>query len=219
MLLVVDSYLHLSSDRSHLVSMFPSYHPFFFCLCVCLAVAGSVGVCSHWLFECVWTCVRELTFVLLEAENHSACGFNARHNVLGCVLFDCFISLIEHLLVHLQECPLFSVYFEWQLKTSLHVRVSLIDRLSDFQLILCGLGWTSLFPFTPDCLMSSIVYLLASLSFLMQQHCECRKQCLLKCVLIHFLLSLLCLTVTSTVSIWSRQYYGDICQILSCVQN
>lgn len=69
----------------------------------------------------MWTYVRWLTFVSLEAENHGACGFSARHNVLGCVLFDT-VSNLASPLVRLKECcdtvASISVFFVWRLKTS-----------------------------------------------------------------------------------------------------
>lgn len=84
---------------------------------------------------CVWTCVGWLTCVSLEAENHGACGFFARHD--GFFLF-CFLgvvfcltqSLIQH--PHWSACrsaastpaslSLFAVFFVCRLKTCLPVQ-------------------------------------------------------------------------------------------------
>lgn len=107
---------------------------------LCVPVAGqcwcAFDVC---MCVCVWTCVRWLTFVSLEAENHGACGFFARHNVWGCVFFVSTQSLIQH--PHWCVCRSavntlaslslsVSVFFVWRLKTCPPVRVRPTDCLT-----------------------------------------------------------------------------------------
>lgn len=128
------SYLHLLSN--HILSpSFPPYSSLYPSVCQCVCASGrAVLVCVHSVRVYVWTCVRQLTFVMLEAENHGACGFSARHDVLGCVSFDT-VSNPASPLVHLQECCehsgfALSVFFVWRLKTCLPVRVRLTDWLT-----------------------------------------------------------------------------------------
>ena len=138
---ILVQWLFTQSPKSHPLSISPSL---LLSLTVCVCASGrAVFVCAdvHSVRVCLWGRVRWLTFVLLEAENHGACGFSARHNVLGCVLFDT-VSNPASPLVRLQECCehsgfSFSLCFLCVATEDLPSCLSLTDWLSDFHLSLC----------------------------------------------------------------------------------
>lgn len=129
-------------------------------------------------------CVRKLTFVLLEAEIHSACGF-----MHGTMFWFCLYLMM----VRLQE-SLFFYYINGSRRLAF---MSESDQLSDFQLVVCGFGWISLLLYTR---LFDVVHCLSSCILLVSSHDSTGKAEGTVCskILIHFLMSLLWLAICPT---------------------
>lgn len=205
--------------KSHPLSIFPSLLlPL--CLCVSVPVAGQC-----W---CVWMCVRWLTFVLLEAENHGACGFSARHDVLGFVLFDT-VSNPASPLVRLQEwCEhsgsSFSLCFLCVATEHSPSCPSPTDWLSDFQLSLCYAVLAECLLFFLS-LMSDCLMLFACYSFTSGiplppfAAALCNQEAVQQCLRVSVSLPLIALSahLSSHPSIWSQPNYGDAICAKDCL--
>lgn len=200
------SYLHPPSPNI----LPPFFHP---CSPLCLCASGR-AVLLLWR---MWTRVRWLTCVSLEAEIHGACGFSARHDVLGCVLYDT-VSNLATPLVRLQEgcdnVASVSVFFVWRLKTS--SCPSLTDWLSDFQPVLCSLA--KLLSLSPShrtvwC-CATVLHLLELPSSLLQKHFVSRRWCSSACEYLSFFPSL-CSSIPSSVPLEPAEVWRcDLCQRL-----
>lgn len=210
--ILAQHFIHTSSRvTSSLHLSIPS--PFSACVC---QWQGSVGVCVLMvtLDSCVWTCVGILTFVLLEAENHIACGFSARHSGLGWISFETLSNPASHL-VCLQECYQhsgFTVSLCWP-KNFLFVRVCLTPSFGPCCVILADL----LPSFSPSDSLP-VFHLLASFgsppppSFLLQQHSVSRGHAAVPAINVYVSPTLLALSAClySHPSTWSQPNSGDV---------